>query len=220
MIEIRPPRTGGKRARTRDQLLVAAQALLMTHSAAALGIRQITSHAGLVHASFYNYYPDVAALIGDLGELLGASHAVMMRRLVSDDDAPALRFARITRQSLRIIAAQPDLGRLMFDVGLPVDRLGIELRLRLNGDIAAGAARGDFTAADPELAASMAAGAINGVALDLHRGALPVTVIDTVTERLLVQLGLDAVTAAALGHEALAVPVAPVLPMRWLALPA
>jgi hypothetical protein len=28
--------------------------------------------------AFYNYYPDVAALIGDLGELLGATHAAAM----------------------------------------------------------------------------------------------------------------------------------------------
>ena len=59
---------GSKRERTRDQLLVSAQSLLMSEGAAALGLRQITTHAGMVHASFYNYYPDVAALIGDLGE--------------------------------------------------------------------------------------------------------------------------------------------------------
>ena len=57
-------RSGTKRERTRDQLLISAQALLMEADAAALGLRQITAHAGLVHASFYNYYPDVAALIG------------------------------------------------------------------------------------------------------------------------------------------------------------
>ena len=49
---------GSKRERTRDQLLVSAQSLLMSEGAAALGLRQITTHAGMVHASFYNYYPD------------------------------------------------------------------------------------------------------------------------------------------------------------------
>ena len=54
--------SGTKRERTRDQLLVSAQSLLMHEGAGALGLRQITTHAGMVHASFYNYYPDVAAL--------------------------------------------------------------------------------------------------------------------------------------------------------------
>ena len=50
-------RPGSKRERTRDQLLVSAQSLLMEAGTAALGLRQITTHAGMVHASFYNYYP-------------------------------------------------------------------------------------------------------------------------------------------------------------------
>jgi AcrR family transcriptional regulator len=29
----------------------------MEAGTAALGLRQITTHAGMVHASFYNYYP-------------------------------------------------------------------------------------------------------------------------------------------------------------------
>ena len=96
-------RPGSKRERTRDQLLVSAQSLLMEAGTAALGLRQITTHAGMVHASFYNYYPDVAALIGDLGELLGATHAAAMATPGQDGDDPAARFARITRQTLRIV---------------------------------------------------------------------------------------------------------------------
>jgi AcrR family transcriptional regulator len=211
--------SGTKRARTRDQLLVSAQVLLGEHSAAGLGIRQITAHAGLVHASFYNYYPDIAALVGDLAELLGATHAAAMAGLVAGIDDPARRFARITRQSLRMVVLQPGFGRLMFDVGLPADRLGAELRLRLNLDIAEGAARGSFKVADAGLAASMVAGAISGVALDLHRGALPAARIDAATALLLGHLGLDAAAAQALGHEAIDFPPPPALPMRWLALP-
>jgi hypothetical protein len=210
---------GSKRARTRDQLLVAAQALLMTHTAAALGIRQITDHAGMVHATFYNYYQDITALISDLGELLGASHAATMAELMPDLADPALRFARITRQTLRMVATEPGFGRLIYDVGLPADSLVTELRLRLALDLAEGQQLGHFTLPDLDLAASMVSGAISGLALDLHRGSLPINAIEPATTRLLELLGLDPKTAVALGHEVVAFGPAPALPLRWLALP-
>jgi AcrR family transcriptional regulator len=210
---------GSKRARTRDQLLVAAQALLLTHTAAALGIRQITDHAGVVHATFYNYYQDIAALVADLGELLGATHAANMAGLSPDLADPALRFARITRQTLRMVATEPGFGRLIYDVGLPADSLVSELRLRLALDLAEGQQLGRFVVTDLDLTVSMVSGAISGLALDLHRGNVPFTAIDLATTRLLELLGLDPAAAASLGHEAVAFAPAPALPLRWLALP-
>ncbi len=210
---------GSKRARTRDQLLVAAQSLLMTHTAAALGIRQITDHAGVVHATFYNYYQDVTALIADLGELLGASHAATIGGFSRQLTDPALRFARTTRHTLRLVTTQPGFGRLMFDVGLPADSLVSELRLRLKLDLAEGMQLGRFGVSDLDLTTSMVSGAISGLALDLHRGILPLTAIEPATLRLLELLGLDSTAAAALSHEAIAFPPTPALPMRWLALP-
>jgi len=210
---------GSKRARTRDQLLVAAQALLMTHAAAGLGIRQITDHAGVVPATFYNYYPDIAALVADLGELLGASHAATIARLHLDLADPAQRFARITRQTLRTVATEPGFGRLIFDVGLPADSLVSELRLRLKLDLAEGVQLGRFAPADLDLTASMVSGAISGLALDLHRGVLPISAIEPATARLLQGLGLDPTAAEALAQEAIEVPAPLSLPMRWLALP-
>ena len=218
LLEISPLRSS-KRARTRDQLLVAAQSLLMTHTAAALSIRQITDHAGVVHATFYNYYQDVAALVADLGELLGANRAAAMAGFIHELADPALRFARITRQTLRMVAKEPGFGRLIFDVGLPADSLVSELRLRLKLDLAEGMQLGRFNLSDLDLTTSMVSGAISGLALDLHRGILPLTAIEAATTRLLELLGLDPAVAAALGHEPIPFPLTPALPMRWLALP-
>ncbi len=192
----------------------------MEHSAAGLGLRQITTHAGLVHATFYNYYLDISALLADLAELLGATHAVAMAGLFEGSEGPAVRFARITRQTLRIVALQTEIGRLMFDVGIPADRLSTELRLRLQLDIAEGAGRGIFRVADPNLAASAIAGAIFGIALDLHRSILPHAKIDAATALLLTHLGLEPAEAERLAHEPIEFPPLPEMPMRWLALPA
>ncbi|MEO0062937.1 MAG: hypothetical protein RLZZ08_1497 [Pseudomonadota bacterium] len=210
---------GTKRERTRDNLLAAAQALLWECNAADLRIRQITEHAGLVHASFYNYYPDVGALITDLGKLLGATHAVVMSQLVSGSDCPAVRFARITRQTLRIVAQQPYFGRLMFDVGLPIDRLASDLRQSLELDIVEGVSRGIFDAPDVEIASSMVSGAIRGLALDLHRGALSATKIEEATSRLLRSLGVAPAEAERLAFAPIDFVPALELPIRWLALP-
>lgn len=211
--------SGSRRERARDQLLVAAQSLLMEYNASALDIRQITTHAGMVHASFYNYYPDLPALIGDLGELLGATHAVAMAKLGDCGGDPAARFAQNTRQTLRIVALQPVVGHLMFDVGLAADRLGSELLLRLKIDIGEGVSRGIFIAPDVDLTASMIAGAITGLALDLHRQILPAEKIDLATANLLVSLGLEPLAAEQLAFAPIDFPPPPSLPMRWLELP-
>lgn len=210
---------GKKRERTRDELLISTQALLRKYNAAELRISQITEHAGLVHASFYNYYPDVSALFADLGELLGATHAAAMAQLVSASDSPSMRFTRITRETLRTVAQQPFFGRLMFDVGLPIERLGGNLRQSLHFDIKQGTALGIFNATDVEIAVSLISGAIQGVALDIHRGVLPATKIEAITAQLLIGLGVEATEAAHLAFSPVTSLPRTELPMRWLALP-
>ena len=208
-----------QRERMRDQLLVSAQSLLMEYNAAALGIRQITTHAGLPHASFFDYYPDVPALIGDLAELLGATHAAAMAELGDGGGDPAVRFAQITRHTLRIAAQEPVFAHFMFDAGLATDRLGSELALRLRLDIGEGVARGIFVVPDAPVAASMVAGAISGLALDLHRKTMAAGKIDDATAKLLVVLGVEQGAAERLAHAPVEFPPPPQLPMRWLSLP-
>ena len=117
------------------------------------------------------------------------------------------------------MAKEPGFGRLIFDVGLPPDSLVSVLRLRLKLDLAEGMRLGRFSLSDLDLTTSMVSGAISGLALDLHRGILPLSAIDPATTRLLEFLGLDPTGAAALGHEPIPFPLTPALPMRWLALP-
>ena len=62
------------------------------------------------------------------------------------------------------IAQAPGLGRLMFDVGIPPDRLSTELRLRLRQDLVEGRELGLFSPGDIEITTSMIAGAITGLA--------------------------------------------------------
>ncbi len=213
------PPAPDRRTRTRDDLLVAAQTLLATRSAGSLGIREIATEAGVVHGTFYNYYPDVDGLIEDLAALVFASHAALVLDLREGEQDPAVLFARVTRRSLRLVAGGPTFGRLLFDAGLPVDRFIGGLRMAMAGDIAAGAAAGVFRVDDVEIAVSLTAGAILGASLDLHRGTLPATAIDAVTARLLESLGVARDRAAALVAEPLAEVAPPTPPLRWADLP-
>ena len=209
---------GDKRARTRDQILAAAQLLLLEQPAAALGIRQITTKAGVVHATFYNYYPTVEALIEDVAALMQVSHGVFVARLRDGVSDPAELFALTTRQTLRVIPAEPGYGRLMFDAGLPVDRFLAGMRAALQADIHDGLKRGVFKVEDRGIAVSMIVGSLLGLALDFHRRTLPANAIEKVTAELLVSLGVTRKRAERLANADIAFLKPPKLPLGWLRL--
>ena len=211
---------GTKRQRTRDRLLVSAQTLLLDKTTAGLGIRQITSHSGLVHTSFYNYYPDIPALLSDLSALYGATHLTAIAGMDLNNAPPGGRFARITRLTMRILTHEPEFGRLVFDVGLPVDFLESRLRLQLKSDLARVVESGLYKVADIDVAVSVAAGSVTGIALDIHRGLLSPDKVDIATAQILLNLGIAPALAEVAAHEHIIFPTLPAFPMRWLALPA
>ncbi|HRE62030.1 MAG TPA: TetR/AcrR family transcriptional regulator [Micropepsaceae bacterium] len=215
-MQTHPPLPGSKRDRTRDQILAAAQALLLDAKGGQPGISTIAARAGVVHGTFYNYFDDVPALLAEIEKLITAAHAASIAPLIAGVDDPSLRFARITRFALGAIAARPEIGRLMFDAGLPADGLSRGLRASLASDIEEGIARKIFRASNAALAASIVAGAIQGLAIDLYRGALARAAIDEAVASLLAFLGVPPARARKLATEKIALPVMPALPLGWL----
>lgn len=204
-----------RRARTRDDLLVAAQALLAVQTAGALGVRQITTAAGLAHGSFYNYYPSVGALIDDLAQLIFASQLTLVERLKTQFVGPASAFSAITRQTLRMVTDGPGYGRLLFDAGLPLDWFVSGMREAMKADIAVACQWGVFQVEDLDVTVSMLAGAITGAGIDLHRGVLKPKAIETVTARLLEMLGVGPEDARRFAFAEIHLVAPPPLPLRW-----
>jgi AcrR family transcriptional regulator len=210
--------TGTKRQRTRDQLLVAAQEILIEQGAAGLGIKDIAHRASMVHATFYNYYDSVAALLDDLGDLFMVTHGLAVRRAVAGIEDPARVFTLTTRLLLEFFARSRGYGTVLFDSGLPIDRFVQRLRVPLRMDIEAGKAAGQFAFADPDIAVSLVTGAVLGLALDLHRGRIAADRVAPATADLLVFLGLDRSEAERLAGEFTDIPEPPELPLRWMAI--
>lgn len=209
---------GSKRDRTRDQILAAAQTLLLDDNAAGLGISAVAARAGVVHGTFYNYFDGLPALLTEIEKLVTASHAAAIAPVIVGVDDPAVRFARITRMVLGIVAARPEIGRLMFDSGLPTDGLGQGMRARLEGDIKEGVARKIFRAGNAALTTSIVAGAISGLAVDLYRETLARNAIDDAVAALLSFLGVPPAPAKNLSSEKINFPPLPALPLGWLSL--
>jgi len=218
MERLTPPVGTGKRGRTLDSLLAALQALLLERGAGTLSISDVAERAGVAQGTFYNYASSLDGLIDALATLLSAAVGTLRRDAPSAKTDAVAAFAFKTRQMLSLFVAAPDYGRLLFESGLPVDRFLLGLRKDLEADIRIGAEAGAFKTANPALSASIIAGCLVGVALDLYRSQLSSAVIEETTAEMLVLLGVtrEVATRAAVARLRLEAP--PALPLRWLAL--
>lgn len=207
-----------KRDRTRDQILAATQEVLLEEGASALGVRRVAERAGLVHSSFYNYYPDIATLLDGVGDLLAQTHLAAVGPVRDSVDGPAQLFAATTRQTLRIFKNSPEFTRLMFDSGIPVDRLSRGMTRHMRADLRAGVQDGSFKVQDFNSAVTIASGSILALALAQHRRSKRAAEIDALTHELLRMLGVPPARATALAYADIAFAGPPSLPMRWKAL--
>jgi AcrR family transcriptional regulator len=212
------PAGTGKRGRTLDALLGALQSLLLERGAGAFSIGDVCERAGVAQGTFYNYAGSIDELIEAFSALLFASLAALGSSTPSAKADPIAAFVFKTQQTLGISVHAPDYGRLIFDSGLPVDRLLADLRKDLEEDIRLGAAAGVFRTANPALSASMIAGCMLGVGLDLHRKTLPRSVIGAATADMLTMLGVSRTLVQRATAVRIHFVAPPALPLRWLAL--
>ena len=111
-----------------------------------------------------------------------------------------------------LMAQRPDVGRLLFDSGMPADRFGGGMRAHLHSDLQRGIDAGVFAVADFEVVCTVYAGVMLGACLDLYRGRLAADAIPEVVEYLLGVLGVGKSTARRLVG-------APQEFVQWRALP-
>lgn len=204
--------TATKRTRTRDSLLAALQELLLESDASAISVPRVVARCGVAQGTFYNYFDSLSDAIDAVGALLLGEHARVLGLLTAGaaDDAEVV--ARSARQTLMLLAHRPDVGRLLFDCGLPADWFGAGVRAHLHADLQRGIDSGVFAVGDFQVICTVYAGAILGACLDLYRGRLTVDAIPAVIEHLLRVLGVSTSKARRLVS-------APQEFVQWRALP-
>jgi len=181
-----------KTARTRDALLVALQELLLDPDVAAVSVPLVVGRAGTAQGTFYNYFESLPEAIDAVGRLILVEHTRVLTIVTSGAADTAEIVARSARQTLMLLAARADAGRLIFDSGLPVDRFATGLRGHLHHDLQLGIARGDFSVSNFDVASTVYTGTMLGTCLDLHRGQLSASAIPEVVSYLLHVLGVSA----------------------------
>ena len=179
-----------KRERTRAALLVAVQELLLDPAVVTISVPQIVSRAGAAQGTFYNYFDSLPEALEAVGALLLIEHARVLEVVTvgSYDDAELV--ARTTRQTLLLLANRPDVGRLLFDSGVAVDRFVEAMRGHLRRDLLRGAESGIFVITDFDVTLSLFVGSMLGATLDIYRGRLTRPEIPRIVAHLLRELGV------------------------------
>ena len=181
-----------KTARTRDALLVALQELLLDPDVAAVSVPLVVGRAGTAQGTFYNYFESLPEAIDAVGGLILAEHTRVLAVVTSGAADTAEIVARSARQMLMLFVHRPEVGRLIFDSGLPVDRFATGLRGHLHHDLQLGIAQGDFSVSNFDVASTVYTGTMLGTCLDLHRGQLSADAIPDILGHLLRALSVSA----------------------------
>lgn len=179
-----------ERERIRADLLVAIQELIQDGGLVTLSVPRVIARAGVSQGTFYNYFERLDEALDAVSDLLLAEHVRVLEIVRSGPSDVVEVFTRSTKQTLMVGHDMPEVGRLLFDSGLPVDRLVAGLRAHMHRDVLFGLSSGDFTANDSQAIASVLGGAIVGSWLDIHRGRLLIDSIPPVVEYLLRTLGV------------------------------
>ena len=192
-----PSRQGNRldrrKARTRSALIRAAQTLI-AEGRTNVPILEITQAADIGMGSFYNHFESKEQLFeAAVAEVLD-SHGALLDHLTSSIDDPAETFACSFRLTGRLFRRRPQESRILLANGMTLLSSDLGLAPRALRDIEAAVRAGRFTVDDPELALSVAGGALLGLGnlLRSQPDRDDAAAADTVTEDVLRLFGLPA----------------------------
>lgn len=170
----------------------ALQELLLDPDVSAVSVPQVVGRSGVSQGTFYNYFDSLPDAIDAVGAVILAEHARVLDVVTAGAADEAEIVARSARQTLMLLAHRPDVGRLLFDSGLPADRFGAGVRAHLHRDLQRGIDSGVFAVADFDVVCTIYAGVMLGSCLDIYRGRLSIDSVPDVVSYLLRLLGVSA----------------------------
>lgn len=180
-----------RKQRTRGALIKAAQTFIAAGKVN-VPVLEITQAADVGMGSFYNHFDSKEQLFeAAVADVLDA-HGALLDGLTSAIEDPAEMFACSFRLTGRLFRTRPQESRILLANGMALLSSDIGLAPRALRDIKAGVAAGRFTVDDPELALSVAGGALLGLGNLLRKqpDRDDASATDTVTEDVLRMFGL------------------------------
>src|SRR6188768_3643961 len=191
--EVAVSRSERRKQRTRAALIRAAQTVIATGKVN-VPVLEITQAADVGMGSFYDHFDSKEQLFdAAVAEVLDA-HGALLDHLTSSIEDPAEMFACSFRLTGRLFRRRPQESQILLANGIALLSSEIGLAPRALRDIEAGVQAGRFTVDDPELALSVAGGALLGLGNLLrnqpHRDDAAAS--DSVTEDVLRLFGLPA----------------------------
>ena len=161
-----------RKQRTRAALIKAAQSFIAAGKVN-VPVLEITQAADVGMGSFYNHFESKEQLFeAAVAEVLDA-HGALLDHLDLVIDDPAEMFACSFRLTGRLFRRRPQESQILLANGMALLSSDIGLAPRALRDIEAGVAAGRFTVDDPELALSVAGGALLGLGQPVAQSARP-----------------------------------------------
>ena len=115
-VEARAASAELRRARTRERLLVAAEAVIAEKGVAAVSIATIVESAGVSRGVFYNYFPTTTDLLNELNTRVAASFRGRLLEIQQRDADPPTRLAASMHAILAAYLADPIRGWVALQV--------------------------------------------------------------------------------------------------------
>jgi AcrR family transcriptional regulator len=182
-----------RKQRTRAALIKAARTFIAAGKVN-VPVLEITQAADVGMGSFYNHFESKEQLFdAAVAEVLDA-HGALLDQLTASLDDPAETFACSFRLTGRLFRRRPQESQILLANGMALLSSELGLAPRALRDIEAGVRAGRFRVDDPELALSVAGGALLGLGNLLRNKPErdDAAAADTVTEDVLRMFGLPA----------------------------
>ncbi|WP_293371937.1 TetR/AcrR family transcriptional regulator [Phenylobacterium sp.] len=169
-LEARAALAEQRRARTRDRLLVAAEAVIAEKGLNGGSIEAFARAAGVSRGTFYNYFPTVADLIAAMNRRVARHMGGLLGEIARRPADPATRLAASLHAMLEAYRIDPIRGWVAVQLAsstVPRTRAYEDAFAALYSE---GVMRGQFRAVDPMAAMTLCFGALRMVQRDVVVG--------------------------------------------------
>ena len=190
-----------RRARTRERLLDAAEALIAERGLEAASIDALVRAAGVARGTFYNYFPTTTDLLDALNERVAAGLESRLRGLIGRPVGPEVRMAASLHLMVAAYLADPVRGWVAVQLAGSTAARPQMLERLFTALYREGVKAGVFRAIDTAAALTLCFGTMRMARRDIVAGDRPPEHADDVVALLLAAFGVPPEAAARISRE-------------------